>query len=417
VKASRLRITRLAAFALSFVVSAARPALADDSDGDGDAKAPKTEFTPAPLVGASSDVGYGGGVIASLARLEPGYHPYLYRLELVSTTMVKSQNGSLTVPYEDDYLLVSLPNIVKGRMKLDLRAAYTREATLKYYGIGDAAKIPSNVSLDDPFYEYDRTHPTLSADATVRVVGPIALELWLSYTQNWITVPPGTKLYDDKNPGDPTVRSLIPTFAEHGVFTLSYGVEFDTRDDEVSPTRGEWLTSRADLSPGGTSGIPQRWGRWNTSLRWYVPAGTEGSAFAVRVVSDLLFGDAPFYELGRFDSTGAFGGPNGVRGVPAQRYSGKIKVFGNVELRETIFHFHLLGKNNGFQVAAFADAGRLWATYASHPELDGTSLGLKLGLGGGVRVVGGKSFVLRGDLAWSPDARPIGGYVAAGQAF
>lgn len=52
-----------------------------------------------------------------------------------------------------------------------------------------------------------------------------------------------------------------------------------------------------------------------------------------------------------------------------------------------------------------------------HPELDGTSLGLKVGLGGGLRLVAGKSFVLRADAAWSPDARPVGVYVAAGQAF
>ncbi len=29
----------------------------------------------------------------------------------------------------------------------------------------------------------------------------------------------------------------------------------------------------------------------------------------------------------------------------------------------------------------------------------------------------GTAFVLRGDIAWSPDATPIGGYVAAGEIF
>jgi hypothetical protein len=51
------------------------------------------------------------------------------------------------------------------------------------------------------------------------------------------------------------------------------------------------------------------------------------------------------------------------------------------------------------------------------PALDGTGLGLKLGVGGGVRVYGGESFVVRGDIAWSPDARPIGGYLAPGEIF
>jgi hypothetical protein len=49
---------------------------------------------------------------------------------------------------------------------------------------------------------------------------------------------------------------------------------------------------------------------------------------ALRVVGDLLFADVPFYELSRAVDTYATGGSNGVRGVPAQRYYGKVKVFG-----------------------------------------------------------------------------------------
>jgi hypothetical protein len=35
----------------------------------------------------------------------------------------------------------------------------------------------------------------------------------------------------------------------------------------------------------------------------------------------------------------------------------------------------------------------------------------------GLRVQKGKAFVVRADVAWSPDARPIGGYFTAGQLF
>jgi outer membrane protein assembly factor BamA len=413
----RFRRTTWGALVVASAFAWGRPARAQDqasADGPGPTK---TEFTPAPIVGANSDLGVGGGVIASLARMRPGDEQPLYRLELVSTTMLKSQRGSLTVPYQDDYLLMSIPNIAKRRLKLDVRAAYTREATLKYYGIGNASHVPSDRSLDDPLYEYDRTHPTLSAKARVRVVGKVFLDVWLSYTHNWMTVRGDSLLAEDARSPNPAVRSRITTFGPHGVVAFSYGGELDTRDDEVSPTRGQYHAVRVDLSPGGTESIPQRWGRANTALRWFVPLGRDGSAVAARVVGDLLFGEPPVYELSRFDETGAFGGPNGVRGVPGQRYHGMIKVFGNLEVRKMLFHFRFLGKDNGLEMAAFADTGRLWATYASHPELDGTSLGLKLGLGGGPRLVAGKSFVLRGDVAWSPDARPVGGYVAAGQAF
>ena len=51
------------------------------------------------------------------------------------------------------------------------------------------------------------------------------------------------------------------------------------------------------------------------------------------------------------------------------------------------------------------------------PSSTAPGIGLKYGVGGGLRVQEGKTFVVRGDVAWSPDARPIGGYVTAGQAF
>jgi len=83
-------------------------------------KGPDYEFTPAPILGGSSDVGIGGGVLASLARLDPGIEPYTYRLELATTTTFKA-SGVERVSYQDYYLLLSLPNLVRDRLKLELR--------------------------------------------------------------------------------------------------------------------------------------------------------------------------------------------------------------------------------------------------------------------------------------------------------
>jgi hemolysin activation/secretion protein len=142
---------------------------------------------------------------------------------------------------------------------------------------------------------------------------------------------------------------------------------------------------------------------------------------AGRLAGDVLYGDPPFYELARFEDTYAIGGLNGVRGVPAQRYYGKVKVLGNVELRTEIVTFRALGKPVTFGVTAFLDGGRVWADTTPRPDLDGGGsggiAGLKYGVGGGVRFQSGSAFVLRGDVAWSPDATPIGAYVAAGQMF
>ena len=135
-------------------------------------------------------------------------------------------------------------------------------------------------------------------------------------------------------------------------------------------------------------------------------------------MADALLGDPPFWELARFDDTPAIGGGKAVRGVPAQRYNGKVKLFENLEARHQIVPVTFEGKEMVLSVAAFLDGGRSWTELGrSHPDLDGTGLGLKYGIGGGLRLQQGRTFVVRADVAWSPDARPIGAYFAAGQIF
>lgn len=392
-----------------------------DDDGEQKLKEPTLEFTPAPLIGASSDLGVGGGVLASLSRRVPGVEPYLWRVELASLTMFKVEQGGLEVPYTDTYLELSLPQLIPHRFKFQARIAYTNEATIKYYGIGNAAPVPKDVSLNDPYYTYSWQHPGLTARLSERVAGPLWLVFTLGYTYNVMQVRPDSKLGEDQRAASRLVADRTSNVGPHSDLTLGYAFELDLRDNEVAPSRGQYHTLRFALSPGGTAGVSGPFARVNASARVYLPLARRMS-IAVRAVGDWLIGEPPVYELARFDDignlgTGAFGGPNGVRGVPAQRYSGMWKVFGNLEFRAWFLDFHLLSKVNTLGLVVFADAGRLWADYQSHPELDGHGLGLKYGLGAGLRFLGGKTFVIRADVAWSPDARPVGAYLAAGNAF
>jgi hemolysin activation/secretion protein len=131
-----------------------------------------------------------------------------------------------------------------------------------------------------------------------------------------------------------------------------------------------------------------------------------------------MLGDVPFYELSRYEDTSAIGGSLGVRGVPGYSFYGKVKAFGNVELRTAITNFSALDRKFKFGVATFFDAGRIWSDLRnSRPDLDGTGLGLHYGIGAGIRLQQGRAFLVRADLAWSPDASPIAGYVLADHIF
>ena len=89
---------------------------------------------------------------------------------------------------------------------------------------------------------------------------------------------------------------------------------------------------------------------------------------AIRAVGDWQFGDVPFYELARYEDTFAFGGVNGVRGIPGQRYYGRIKLFSNVELRSRLLDFTWFRKPYALGGALFTDFGRLWTDFAVAPR-------------------------------------------------
>jgi outer membrane protein assembly factor BamA len=404
----------ISTYALSLLCSS--PLLAEEKEHKHEK--PETEITPVPIFGGNSDIGPGGGVLVSAARVGPDYEPYYWRMEAATmTTFLPGDDGGVSIPYQNYHVMLHTPHVIKEKFDLRMRVSFTRESTLKYYGMGNRASVPSNVSLGDSRFEYEWTHPTAFVETVQPIVKPFEIEMGIRYTHNWLEVPANSKLAEDAQLGSPSDEFIGP-LREHGVLTFSPGVALDTRDGAVAPTRGMHHTVRFDWSPGGVHELPFNHYRLSTIVRFYAPLGDDGSTFAVRGVADLLFGDPPIYEFARFEQTGAFGGPKGVRGVPGQRYHGKVKFFGNVEVRKNLFDFEFFSKTNKFGVAAFVDGGRLFADYEPRPELDGgKELGLKVGVGGGIRLQAGQSFVIRADAAWSPDARPVGVYLASGHLF
>jgi|HubBroStandDraft_6_1064221.scaffolds.fasta_scaffold254146_1 hypothetical protein len=382
------------------------------------AQGPHRELNIVPIVGGDSDVGVGFGEVSDWAGMAPGYSPYKWRLESEAFITFKEQDGGLIIPFQDYSLLLTLPDLApKKRLRLDIRGAFTDEATLKYYGIGNASVLPPpTVNVRDT--EYARIHPTLTAEARFALTKAFFLRFGEQYTYNRLTVRPTSTLAADDASASPEVRSILGTFGPHSVDLLEVGVEYDSRDSEIVTRRGMFHAFKARFSPRIDGWLPYGYQQLDADARFYFTPIPRRLTITWRAVGDALLGNPPFYELARFDETPALGGVNAVRGVPAQRYYGKVKVFENFELRSEILPFTIKKKQLVLAVAAFFDAGRVW-TEISHanPQLDGTGLGLKYGVGGGLRVQEGQTFVVRLDLAWSPDATPIGAYFAAGEIF
>ncbi|HEV8547521.1 MAG TPA: BamA/TamA family outer membrane protein, partial [Polyangiaceae bacterium] len=319
--------------------------------------------------------------------------------------------------YLDEYVLLVVPRLFQRPLRLETTVGYTIEPTLRYYGIGNASTIDPGRPADDRYYQFERRHSTAAANAAYRV-GRHFLVLWgVGEQHNVISYRTDSSLAADLTSGDPATSSLLRVAPHFEVMRFSTGVGWDSRDSEVSSHRGLYHTLRFDLSPGGAGAFPYAFGRINLALRGYATLVPKRLFFAARGVLDWLVGDPPFYELSRYDDTEAIGGGRGLRGIPAGRYYGSVKAFTNLELRSELIGFRLLQKQNIFGLTAFVDAGRVWSEIPGSKELDGTSLGLKVGVGGGARITAGGSFVLRADVAWSKDASPIAAYLLAGQMF
>ena len=98
-------------------------------------------------------------------------------------------------------------------------------------------------------------------------------------------------------------------------------------------------------------------------------------------------------------------------------------MYGNVQLRGMFVKFHLLKQKVTLGADALFDTGRSWVDYTFRSPLDGSGLGLKYGVGGGIYVLWGQAAMFRIDAAYSPDAAaenpsfPLGLYVADGVMF
>jgi len=383
---------------------------------------PRTEYGAVPLVGGDTDYGIGGGYLANVAGLRPDADPFAWRVESAGFISFKATGagnvaapGSWVNPYQDYYVLLQVPRFLHRRLRLDLRPSFTRETTQHYYGLGNASVAPPDeISSRDV---YGRTHPTLLMRLRWELIENLFVEYGASYTENWFALDPQSRLAADMNAGPPDVRALLGTATQHGVLLAETSFGYDTRDSEISAERGQYHQIRFRGSPRLGDHLPYEYGQINLTSRFYTSVVPERLVFAARVVVDYQFGDVPFYELPRYEDTFALGGVNGVRGIPGQRYYGRVKMLSNLELRSRVAGFTIHGKPYLLGAALFTDLGRLWADAASHPELDGSGWGLKYGVGGGVRVQKGRTFVIRVDVAWSPDARPLGAYLTAGQAF
>ncbi len=353
----------------------------------------RLEYSVIPAVTYNRDDGLGMGLLGVLADFEEQYWPYRFRLEVLTFYYLREEvNGNLELPTHVHWVLVDFPGLLGPLVRIRFQAGY---ASLNrfYYGLGNDTPASEGSGR---FYQFERAGPPI--ELTTRVTLPYNFYLVgiAQFTYNFIEVFDGSKLESDIDGDAGTfTRDALFGASEHALLLFKLSLEWDTRDHETVPRSGMFH----EVQLQGGFGVPEDFGFGAVSLtsRFYQSLWREYLVVAARVLADLYFGRPPFYLMPYL------GDPWSVRGVPAGRYRGKVRVVGNLELRSRFAAVQAGGHQFHFGVAAFVDTGRVWTDYDAHPELDGKGHGLKVGIGGGLRFQWGETVILRFDTAWSPD--------------
>jgi Omp85 superfamily domain len=402
---------------------------ADDKDPN------RFEFGVLPALNYDSDLGFGFGVIGTLVRFNPDFRPYRWRIKyLLYATVKSSPGGGTEFAYHDDNILLDRPGLMENKLRLQIQAGFRRASTAAYYGLGNASE--DTESDNARFYQYDRIYPYGQASGRFqlwdrststharRLEAFAGLGFWynvMNLYQNSL-LEMNAQLADQDTPDGRALAALLHGTDDHMLMMPSIGLLWDTRDHEHTPTRGNFTELSLRASPGleddlyfvGASVI----------TRWFQSISGDTLVLAVRGIGDALLGNPPFYEMGTvgsFTRTEAPGGGSSVRGVAGQRFHGKLKVVGNLELRAQLLPFRVAGQRFNLGAIAFVDVGRVWADYGD-VEIAGESLddgltNFAMGVGAGLRLKWGETFIVRVDPGYSPTEKTFGLYINVDHIF
>ncbi len=430
------------------------PAKKAQAEADSATKKPekdphRLEYGALPAINYDSDLGFGFGAVGTLVRFHPGINPFRWRLMVqLYATVKRKPTGGAEFPFHEDVIELDVPGLLDNRLRLNAALRFIKFSNTGYYGLGNAAVAekpweqideemdPDGYRAARRYHQYDRTYPNAELIARFNVwdrtipAHKRRLEVFTgaAFSYSVMSLYEGSELEQDvetratDTPDGRELSRLLAGTENHALLVLKGGLLWDTRDHEFMPTRGTFSELAFRLSPGVSGGL--LYGGVTANTRWFFSLYRDYLVVATRVVGDLIFGTAPVYELARFDGLQPRDAPGGgwaVRGVPRQRYHGKAKLVGNFELRSMFYRFKIKEQRFGLGAAAFVDTGRVWLDYRDVEldgmDSDGKPSNFKVGLGGGLRVSWGETFVIRIEPGYSVTEKNFGLYINVGHLF
>lgn len=386
----------------------------------------RTEVGGIPVVAYDTDRGLLVGALINLARFEPARAPFAYRVELLLAASFKRAGGGVEVPLHDDSLLVDVPGLLGGLLRVIGRVSFQSYRDAPWYGPGgDSVEVSS---IDDRYHAYRRVYPGASLNTRWRLAGSVDLLVGAQVEASRVTAATDSLLGRQiavaeagTGPDAAVLRGVVRGADPHALAKLRLGLLHDTRDDEFQPTRGLLVEVATRVAPAPWS--LRHLGLF-ASAAGFAPLVGGRLVLAGRLFADALVGRPPFYalaEAGVATPLETSGGASTVRGVPLQRFAGKLKLVANGELRGEIGRLSVGAQRLRVAALGFVDAARTLADWRDVSldgrDVDGGWTRVALGLGAGARVAWGATLVIRADAGASPTEGTTGVYIGVGHVF
>lgn len=393
----------------------------------------RREYGGMPVVWYDSDVGLQLGGLVTLAQFAPDATPFRYRLGLLLSASIKlDEDGDVSLPFHDDAIEWDVPGLLGGALRFTGGVHFRSYTDCAWYGLGSASSAEVPPEAGARYHHYTRVYPTADVHSRWRVwerAGPRGrLDLLLGFHLSYSTaaIDPASRLGEDvalsergEGPDAATLRRLLHGTGDHVLGLVKVGLLADTRDQETNPSRGVYAELSARFAPGPED---LRHAGFTALATAFYPLWPDRLVLAGRAFGDFLVGQPPFYLLtlaGTIWPRDAPGGGAAVRGVLQHRYAGMAKAVAGLELRARLARFTLLEQRFAVGAAAFGEGGRVWADYRRVvlAGRDADADRWATGVGGGLRLHWGETFIVRVDAAWSPSDRTRGFYVDIGQIY
>ncbi len=340
-------------------------------------------FGALPVVSYDSDLGLQLGALVNLYHYGDGsrYPKYDHSIYVEGSWYLKG-SGIFRLYYDSDKL-------IKGvRTSLDL--SYLPDQAFKFFGYNGYEAVYNQGWEDENsadyksrmFYRTDRKFFRAKLDFQGNILGEKFK--WLAGADVYdikmaeVNIDKLNKGKDgDLLPSHDSVPGLFKQYKDWGIipanevdggtFTVfKLGLVYDSRDNEPNPMRGIWTELVLATAPKVTSTMDNGFTKLAITHRQYFTLVKEKLSFAYRLGAQFnVLGHTPYYAQGLMyysRMAGAYneglGGGKTLRGIQRNRIIGDGFVYGNLELRWKVVHFHWINQNFYVALSGFFDSGR-----------------------------------------------------------